>query len=306
MNTAHMDKFKIYRFSVLIIGLFIIQLSAFSKKNNDSGIITEVPLLVTQNVQLAVSAYINDSEKPVLLLLETYGKNSLRSDRKDLLMSMGINQENPIQRIKKIRIGDHVFKNESFTIHRAVQNRGTYQMPPTVLGTIGPAMMNPYVWQIDFKEMKLRITDDIKNFHIPDSVPRTKFRSSFINPACNLMIYTSAFGDMELGLDTSSPLGFVINMGKLTISQKSFYLMGFDKKVYSLDGENNTLFYTRNVDAINIEKDMLIKNQTLWFSLSEASTIGNMFLQNFIVTIDFRKNVLYLNPISQETRKYIE
>ncbi len=269
-----------------------------------SNTYTEVPMIITQTGNIAVQAKINGT-RTEYLLVETAGRSFLRTDYPERLDAMNINKETKYPKIN-IQIGNYSIAGAKFSLNKSLDEKAGEMLPETIMGTLGPNGFSKGIWQFDFKAKKIRITKNLSDLDIPANTPKTRFRTSFANRACNVIIHDKNFGEQELILDTHSSLGFHINRSFIPTRIWGGYADGMDKAVITYDGYHATEVYSRDFTDLTVENDMLIKAGKFYFSKVLSNSIGLGFLKDFVVTVDYIHNVLYLEPIDSEIAKKIE
>ena len=261
---------------------------------------TEVPFVLSQTGQIIVEAKINDSERPAFFYLETNGRNTLRKDQPQVLDYYNLAIDRGVTDIRKLTIGDLNFAFERFKVKSSLHQRGNIAFPDPILGTIGMELFQNKVIRIDFKNNKFIIAQSLDQFEFSDSTLRVGFRNSFVNKGVYLNIETRQFGENQIAIDTRSPLGVHLYYGDLSLNNKIRFKESFSTINFKLNGEDELPFLYYDPKVVYIEDDLQITNQGAWFSDYLPNCIGNAFLMNFIVTVDFKKNFIYFDPINQE------
>ena len=264
----------------------------------------ETQFIISQTGQIIIPVQINDSENTVYFYYESDGSLKLRNDRENILSELDVSVEKNNTIIEKVSIGGKVFYDVKFSIASNLVKRGRTAFPPVILGTIGNRLFDGMVVQIDFKNYMFRIAPTVKLLEVSDEAVKIPFRSSFATKSIALEVESRLWGTKELVIDTRSPVGIHYFFSDLNYNQRVKYGDSMKKVDFKLDGENPLLFGLYNDPELFIEDYWVLKNETIWFSDYLANSIGNGFLQHFIVTIDFRNNMLYFEPIDKSVKNF--
>lgn len=284
----------------IICSLFITTISSAQNKTY-----TEIPFILSQTGQILVQASINNHSSTTYFFIEVSGKNMLRSDQPAILEKYNLDTTNRMILVDEIKIGDFVVKDTKFRKRSRLQKRGEYSFPPPVFGTLGPSFFKDKTIQFDFKTMKLRIADSVDPLSIPEDVFKIMYRSSFQNKSISLNIETRQFGDKDLIISTRSPLGVHLFYSELSPGQRSKYTDVMKRYKFRLNGEDELIFAAYDVDEIYVEHELIFNNQEIWFSDYLQNSIGINFLKNYVFTIDYKKQMLYFEPINDAGRNAI-
>ncbi|WP_395057730.1 retroviral-like aspartic protease family protein [Flavobacterium sp.] len=200
--------------------------------------------------------------------------------------------------IKNIKLGNIDFLNTGATTMNLSHFKEMFGCTPFD-GIIGANLMRKAKWQIDYTKKTIRFTDNIENF------PSSKKTIIFDMNSGN-------YGNFKLDLNING------------IQEKFTFDTGYSGKISAnkslLDkiNTNNNLDYTiqNGLTSIvafgkstgksyytNIQKLKFganeFNNQIVRFSENSTNLIGNEFLKNYVVTIDWDKEKTYLDPITE-------
>jgi hypothetical protein len=262
----------------------------------------ETPFIVSQTGQIIIQAQINNSSRDVYFYYETDGSHKIRKDQNHILSDLDVSVDEGNTLIEKLSIGGKDFYDVKFSFSSNLLKRGKLAFPPVILGTIGNRLFDGMVVQIDYKNYMFRIAPTHKLLNISDDAVKIPFRSSFATKAIALEVESRLWGTKELIIDTRSPVGIHYFFSDLNYNQRTKYGDSMKKVDFKLDGENPLLFGLYNDFELFIEDYWVLKNETIWFSDYLPNSIGNGFLQHFIVTVDFRNNMLYFEPIDKAVK----
>jgi predicted aspartyl protease len=210
----------------------------------------------------------------------------------------GIKSKINIVKVDSLKIGELTFKDVA-----ALQMN--FAGSPTVKCTIdgaliGASIIKNYIWQIDFSRKKIIVTDQllkISKLNEAIKIPVT-FNS-------RLMPYINANID-------GKKESFMFDLGsstKFSLTEKTASKYTSNKKLIEIEGirsegGNGTLVQTATIfkaDSLEI-LSIKYKNQPILYSHSGVENlIGNPIIKNFIVTLNFKNNELYLFPIPDNT-----
>ena len=149
-----------------------------------------------------------------------------------------------------------------------------------VQGIIGNNLMRKSNWQIDYKNKIIRISDKTDKF----SFSKTDFIIELSKKKWGL-------GYIDLKID-SKKHKFIFDTGSSGrfTANKSFI------KYFNDSNENNSdleklIVNTQNIKLGNVE----LKNEKISLENGVSSLIGNDFFQDYILTIDWSNNLIYLS-----------
>lgn len=282
---------------ILIVSLI---LSYTLTKAQNASFYTEIPFVISNTGQIIIETKINNYQRPAFFFLETNGSNILRADQPELLISYNIIDANNKVNIQSLELGNLNIPSATFRIKSSLHKRGEYAFPKHILGTLGMKNFNKKIIRLDFKNKKFIIAENLNQFEFSDSAIGIGFRNSFINYGIHFNIETRQFGKNEIAVDTRSPLGIHFFYNDLSANNKNWFKDLFTISLFPLNGRDPLPFRTYKSIDIFVEDDFQITDQTVFFSDYLPNCIGNDFLGNYIVTIDYKKNIIYFDPINQE------
>lgn len=201
--------------------------------------------------------------------------------------------------IKSIEIGDVHFNETAGMI---------WDMTPIanligcvkIDGIIGNNLMRKVNWQIDYKNKKINISDDVKQFNISSKAKRIVMNSgSYGNVLLNVKINNKI---KKFTFDTGFN-GF-LQTGDTSVLENKKYITTIGMTGGNYSGKKNGvthLNYLENFDLNGIE----FKSPSLIsIKPNNSSTLGNEFFENFTLTIDWKNDFLYLD--SQKNIEFSE
>ena len=281
---------------LLLSGLVFIQLCSAESDT----IVSIVPFSVGQNGQIIIRACVNNNNLPAKFYIETNGKNLLRSDHPDQLEAYSIKTGDEATEIDSLKIGSCLINNCTFRIANKLEKRGDYAFPDSILGTLGPELFDHKILHIDYNLKVIKIANTINALNVEDSTYKLYFKNDRKTTGINLELQTADFGSHEVAIDTRSPLGIHLYYSDLSSSLRKKHKQSFKYCAVKLDGISNKTFLYFEPEKMSLDKIIQINKQPVWFSDFVPNSIGNAFLNQFRVTIDFKKHILYLEPSTQE------
>jgi len=176
-----------------------------------------------------------------------------------------------------------------------------------VSGIIGVNAMQNSIWEINFRDTTITVSDTLTNFKNVTNAFKTKFKpySEQQTPVVKLLINNK--DTVTAFIDTGEP-GFIKFNSDFDISNlKEKQPETVKTAYYDIDDQGKKLkkksIYERDYIKLNslkigdfeldssiVEKVSLYKGKNL---------VGLSFLKNFIVTIDFKNYDLYLKPLEK-------
>lgn len=167
-------------------------------------------------------------------------------------------------------------------------------------GLLGANLMRHAIWEIDYEEEKLTIADQLDDFDIPEGTPKVEFYKRFQGtPAFALNIDGVVVPNCKIDLGYN---GFLKLEGMYYDSLVARDVIEEPHYSYGLSGHgvfgssgHDTIHYHR-ADSIKIGS-LNVRNSIVSFESKESSLLGNKFLKNFRVIIDFKGEQLYFIPV---------
>lgn len=210
--------------------------------------------------------------------------------------------------IPSIKIDNVSFEQVGIGLHNMDHINKKYIHYQNIAGVIGTNILKNASWQIDYVNRKIRFTNNFSHLKISSNsdtiqlTPRVKSKWGLKKIKVSIDGYTVPFV-----FDTGSSGAFTMNkshvdsVNEAKISHGS--LKGFTKEEIEnyLEMENSfqkSGVSTTLIAEIKIDKSLL-KNQTLRFEPKVSSLIGNVFLENYLVTILWEANKLILSDPSR-------
>jgi len=221
--------------------------------------------------------------------------------------SKGNKEKTGFIEIDKIKIGETNFSMIGAAIidFNVVQEMSCFDID----GIIGANLMQKAKWQINYNERKLAFASKLNEFHISDSSVFIDFTSSVTGTP---LINISGSGNVrfsDVNFDTGSN-------GSLNLSLKNYSdLLDVNKTYKTIKGygSSSSGAYGSNIDTsyyIKLEKlkagNLELRNTIAEFSENDDAILGNEILDNYIVTIDWDLNKIYLDRFREIEQSTLE
>lgn len=163
-------------------------------------------------------------------------------------------------------------------------------------GMIGANLMQNAVWKIDYQRQEITIANSITAFDIPANNYAIPFTTStFKSP--NIEITVDGIVEKEVEIDLGSTGDFKLaqsTFDKLTTTKKTSGTGLFSAGLYGY-GLSEKVNFAR-VNQISLG-DLKLTDQLANFKSGRTSTIGNKFLKNYQVILNWFDNELILIPV---------
>ena len=160
-------------------------------------------------------------------------------------------------------------------------------------GIIGSTLLKKTIWQIDYENNVIRLSDKTSNLlsskpaytlnlHLPTWGWGTETIELNIDGYVSKFNFDTGNGRDKIVLNPSELKNFSIDNNKLLIE----YGYGKSDLSYKLIAKNLTV------------GDLNLKSQSISFQkdVGNLQLLGNRFFENFLVTIDWKKHQVYLDP----------
>lgn len=254
---------------------------------NQKGFITEIPfkyinkhLFITVTISNNKYTFLFDTGSELSLIDTEISKNIAYIPKKNIELSGSSikKQEVNLIEIPNIKISNLDFERTFAIISDLTLMKKNY---PDLLisGVIGNNLMRKTNWQIDYKRNVIRISDNLEKFEIPKPTKTIKLGNK-----------SYGLGYIETVIE-SKKHKFIFDTGSngrfTTNSSFGEFL------------KNRTIDEKKSKQTVPISKIKLgafeFENETLSLEQGVSSLIGNRFFENYTVTIDWQKNILYLS-----------
>ena len=276
----------------------------------EKGFINDMGFNFSQNV-IIVNTKINDREKKYNFIFDTGAKMTLIS--KELVNELDLNTiDLPHSFMEKTSgLNDSMAVVPTFSTLKQIElgNLPFVDMGVMLLdfskmgqlndfakdGFIGHNLLNKGIWQINYRDTIITITDNIEKLKYINEAFKVNFTVKDV-PHISVTINDSVY--IDLIFDTGYNGGVKIISNKL--------LNGIDttdrKEYQSLtaSGKTNEHAYLFNAKSFRLGQKILNNTpiEVLAYKKSQqmkenSGKIGNAFLKNYIITLDYNNNVIY-------------
>jgi len=173
----------------------------------------------------------------------------------------------------------------------------------TIAGLFGSGLMDGFVWQIDYHKRVIRISKSIKEMFLGKKCFKIPFKRSIYYKCPIVTLETNEVGNREYLIDTGSP-GEIEDYKKVFLKAlrqdiKIDYVLDTTTFIWSNPWKRSglTTSYGRTARINNSRLgNMILRHANIRFSDVPILLIGNKFLENFIVTMDWPSSIIYLEP----------
>ena len=296
---------------------FMMRLSGGEVESNNFKEI--IPFELFDN-RILVNAKINDSEREYKFILDTYSPclisdslaTSLDLDILDLSKELGKQFEHTMMKpkfplYKSISLGNLRFKNIGAIMMSDNSNNPFLDVIES--GIIGANLLKLCILQINFLNKNLILTDQLEKLNNIQDAITIPFKPQSFQKSPNIQILLNGTDTLEIQFDTGSSkflsfsdpsLDKLIDSGEcIALHQKRKNAFGsiidtaYFTKIKSLK-LGSKIYYDLPVQVVKTERG----------AKGAKGSMGIKFLNNFIVTIDWINNNIYLSPIKDRDIKH--
>ncbi len=172
-------------------------------------------------------------------------------------------------------------------------------------GIIGANLMRKAIWQIDYENKLLRVSNTMSSFKIEDG-ERIPFTEKFTGTPISDINVNGAI-EKNVTIDTGSNGGFSLSVKTYREAKDSLapVVIGVGTTtsgIYGV-GEVDTNYYTTFplISIGNVE----LKNQMVDFNKGNSLTLGNTFFENYLVTYNWpEKEILLTNKKEHDNSSF--
>lgn len=165
-----------------------------------------------------------------------------------------------------------------------------------VAGVIGATLLRKAIWQINYANREIIISDDLTKINVPGEAFKFEMISkSWGSPLVNVTINgidktftldTGSSGNITTGTEFKSELN-AVNYVAIAKEDKS-------KSTYTN--------YVSRIEQIRIS-DLNFQNQLISLEKGVSSLVGNEFFENYLTTFDWKTNTVFLELNNLEKTK---
>ncbi|MBS2097076.1 hypothetical protein [Carboxylicivirga linearis] len=268
--------------------------------------VTEIPYTQLPTGQLVVELTIDGIDLPQLFIVETSGGNFLRSDMNYRLSTLGLDTLKKGYKFAHIKMGDRTIEKVKFETKNKLGKRSEYSFPNAVLGTIGSQLFKDLSVQFDFQKKVIRIADTKEELNIPEGTNYIPFSQSFLNHIPIIEIQPWQYMTQRLEVEVSVPLGIVLAWNGPALEVRYRNNTNMQSYKVKLDDVKTITITEQFVKTIDFDHSFSIYNAPITFSDDVKPLLGYQFLNQFLVTFDYDKGKLYLDPQTKEAKALFE
>ena len=189
-----------------------------------------------------------------------------------------------------IAIGNIDFQNTGVGLMDLSFIKSPFPDKRKIHGVIGTNILRKASWQIDYQKQVIKFSDKIENFLPSVNAHKMAMLSKGSgNWGLNRIQLTINGVTDNFVFDTGSYGNFSANSSFLERLEKT----GMSLKVLPESAEKDRRIF--NIDILKLN-NIHFENQELGIEEGISLLIGNGFLENFLVTIDWKNNILFLSP----------
>ncbi len=209
--------------------------------------------------------------------------------------SNGLKSKLNLVKVDSLKIGELILKNVA-SLQLNVDNSPTIKC--TIDGAlIGASIIKKYIWQIDFGRKKMIVSDQLSKIPL-------------INEALKIPVTFNSrlMPFIEVKLDGMKEK-FMFDLGSSTlfsVTQKTAFKYISTKQLTEMNGSrseggNGVLVQTAKIfkaDSVEISTIKYKNKPFIYTKAGVENIIGNPIIKNFIVTLNFNDDELYLSPLA--------
>lgn len=258
---------------------------------------------------LAVDAILGDDDEPLAFMLDTGAPVVFAQHVVDqhggavagAVLTTGVDgtaRRSDVVPIEALALGEARFRDVAGIVGWVDQDNPLACV--TTNGLLGANLMKDAVWQIDYQASVVTIAPDIEGLdHVDGAIALGSTGSTPTSPSPVLELPIGD-GEMAFLLDTGSD-------GALTLHPADLTAVGLGQSATSptveLVGAGAGGSFATELVYVDVELRLGGSTVTYPVATSEAlapglGNIGNAFLRDFVVTIDWPRNTIYLDPVA--------
>ncbi|KUJ49752.1 aspartyl protease family protein [Chryseobacterium sp. JAH] len=198
----------------------------------------------------------------------------------------------------KLQISDMDLKEVNFSF--ADINWMSARACKKISGIFGANMMKGKIWQIDFKNSKLTVSDQVNELNVANSVHIPFSEENFTGvPKINIKIRNQ---NLEFIFDTGSGMGFTLDQNSYNQIKDDLFLTFEGLLAQSI---SSVSIGERYVDLMEVQ----INNSNMGVQMVDSSSdsrnlLGTRFMENYEVQLDFIHKKIILNSNGDQPRYF--
>jgi hypothetical protein len=297
------------------------------RKLSEVDFVDTFKFTITDNL-LYVDAKINNSASSYRFVFDTYAVNLIRQNLADRLNLNVTELTGPFaQQLERTMVAPRMVKFDSIQLgNLAFQGHGGFIIKEDqnhdILayledGILGANLMKHAIWQINFRESTIKVTDKISRLDFIDGAVKIPFKPHSLQKSPDVQVEVNGSGIFELQFDTGSNKDLKLitdNLASYNVPGRRVKLTSISSLTMGEESTELTESYLTKLDSVRIGSKVFKDLPVEIFESADKSLIGkgqmgNAFMRHFIVTLDWFENVIYLypradNPIGKQKKSF--
>lgn len=219
--------------------------------------------------------------------------------------SQGNNNKQEFIEVDEIKIGSLTFKDIGAVV---IDMNQSFEVKCIGLdGLIGSNQMSNAIWEFDYTNKKITITDDFANFKEPEGASKLSFIDNSPQKTPLVKVQIDSIPSSYLTFDTGANGGINLRLSQFKETIKEY------PQARSYGSSSSGIYGVGKSDTITIAKipfmkvgNLELKNQLINFDEMASFVMGNSFLKNYKTTINWKTKSIYLLAQETEVQKSFE
>ena len=174
-------------------------------------------------------------------------------------------------------------------------------------GIIGSNQMSNAIWQIDYKNKNISITDNFNDFKEPEGAEKVHFIEMGYQKTPLVRLQVDSTKSKLITFDTGANGNISLPYSHFENTIKDY------KQIKSYGNPSTGVYGTGKKDTITTIKadfsklgTLQLKNQLLVFEETASAVVGNDFLKNYKTTINWKNKTIYLQQQDTVLKQKLE
>lgn len=219
--------------------------------------------------------------------------------------SQGNNGKQEFIVVDEIKIGNLAFNDIGAVV---IDMKQSFEVKCIGLdGLIGSNQMSNAIWEFDYTNKNITITDDFENFKEPKGASKLSFIDNSPQKTPLVKVQIDSIQSSYLTFDTGANGGINLRLSQFKETIKEY------PQAKSYGSSSSGIYGVGKSDTITIAKipfmkvgNLKLKNQLVNFDEMASFVMGNSFLRNYKTTINWKTKNIYLLPQETEAQKSFE
>lgn len=250
--------------------------------------------IIDVSIQGKTYKFLLDTGAPTVISPELAAAIKSKATKKSIVSdSQGNNSKQEFIVIDEIKIGKIHFNDIGAVV---IDLKRTFEIKCLGIdGIIGSNQMSNAIWEIDYKDKKITLSDHFQNYKAPEGAAKVDFLEMGFQKTPMIKIQVDSLTSKLLTFDTGANGNVSLPYSHFQNTLKNY------KQIRSYGNPSSGVYGTGKQDSVTTVKvpfmklgTLKLENQILVFEDGSSSVLGNAFLKNYKTTINWKNKTIHL------------